>query len=152
MRMKGKKVIFSERDTFSLDCVLSPVIAEGLKKFKEVFKNCEHCGYPAIFELSQTSKDSLGDDTDYHDKVSQDLWLTVVDEMIYAFDAEEPEIPDGLLSSESFPYGESGLSELKITVNDEEAYAAYNAECANHEAKCTHGREQFAKYYTYLWW
>jgi hypothetical protein len=36
MRMKGKKPIFSYKDTWSLDMVLSPIIAEGLKKFLEV--------------------------------------------------------------------------------------------------------------------
>lgn len=109
---------------------LSPVISEGLKKFKEVFKNCEHGGYPDVFELSETSKKALGDDTDYHEKVSKDLWLTVIDEMIYAFDTDEPKL---------VPHGEIGLT-------DEE----YNAECANHEAKCRHGREQFARYYEEL--
>lgn len=152
MRLKGKKPIFNYKDTYSLDATLSPIIAEGLKKFKQVVVDCEFCGYPAVFELSQESKDVLGRDEDYYDKVSKDLWLTTLDKMIYAFGSEEPEVPHGMFEHEILPAGEDGLSEMKLQITDQTAYDAHKLACKIHEGKCEEGRELFAKYYNNLWW
>lgn len=152
MRLKGKKPIFNYDDTYSLDATLSPIIAEGLKKFKQVVMDCEFCGYPAVFELSQESKDALDMDDDYYDNVSKDIWLSTLDKMIYAFDSKEPEVPDGLLEHETLPSDKEGLSEMKIHVTDEKAYNAHKLACKIHEGKCEEGREIFAKYYNSLWW
>ena len=72
MYIKNKKLIFSVKDTFSLDDPLANVICSGLKKFKETIlipeDNSSIC-YPG----SLTSKD----------------WIKVIDEMIFAFDFSE---------------------------------------------------------------
>ena len=44
MRMKGKKVIYSYEDTFSMFDTLRPVIYEGVKKFRDTLKSRNEAG------------------------------------------------------------------------------------------------------------
>ena len=147
--MKGKKPIFSYKDTWSLDSVLDPIIAAGLHKFKEVVVS-ENRGYPAIFEMSDEQK-AMFDDEDYCDKISMNEWIRVLDRMIYAFEAPEPEIPDVLEHKFGEPR-EDGLIPMEIIVTNPEAHAKYKWLSEDHERKVVEGRELFSKYYNYLWW
>ncbi len=88
----------SYRDTFNLDCTLSPIICSALKKFKEVLieKACK--GIPSIVTqdlidqgiVSYTDEDSYQLSEEDFDKVYH-YYLDYIDQMIYAFDeSEEP--------------------------------------------------------------
>ena len=150
MRMKGKKTYFSYKDTWSLDSVLSPIIASGLKRFKEVItdpKNEDKVGFPGslynIVEEGTTEDEMFA------------LWLATLDTMIYAFGAKEPEIPKGMfdhitLGTETI-YGTTYTS-TELKVKDEVGLARYKQEEAEHWDKVKEGHALFATYYTSLWW
>jgi hypothetical protein len=141
MRLKGKQPIFNTRDTLSLDCTLDPIIAEGLKKFKEVIKTAEFAGYPIEFELD-------------NDDEAFENWLATIDKMIYAFDANEPEIPETnyleMVSSDE--PDENGYFPVEINVLDQEVYNKHEADDKEHRKKVQEGLDLFAKYYKALWW
>jgi len=141
MRLKGKQPIFNVSDTRSLDCTLNPVIAEGLKKFKDVIENSEFAGYPAEFELEN-------DDEAFRN------WLDVIDKMIYAFDANEPEIPktNYLEMVTSDDPNENGYFPIEINILDQEVYNKHKADDEEHHKKVQEGLDLFAKHYKSLWW
>lgn len=135
MRMRGKKPIFNIKDTYSLDSTLSPIIAGALKKFKEVSEMPKHedwFGTPA----------SLCEGLPHEEAIL--LWAEIIDKMIYAFDSEEPEIPDGIYDAELL------LEEVSGEV--EEGRNQYQALLSEHYERVSEGTELFAKHYRDLWW
>ena len=62
------KISVSEDDTYSLDDVLSPIIAASLKKFKETVESSDVKSHPMDIEF--------------------DEWMKMLDDMIYAFDSD----------------------------------------------------------------
>ena len=150
MRMRGKKAIFNYKDTWSLDSVLSPIIASGLKRFKEVItdkRNEASAGYPsALYDISEegATEDEMFD-----------LWLATLDAMIYAFDAKEPEVPSGMIEhkdGEVTVMDGQTYTECVLTVVDEVGLERYRKEEADHWYKVKEGHALFAKFYTSLWW
>jgi len=148
--MRGKKAIFNYKDTWSLDSVLSPIIASGLKRFKEVItdkRNEDHAGYPgSLHEIAEE------DATDYEMFA---LWIATLDAMIYAFDAKEPDYPSGMIEHKE---GETTVidghtyTERLLIVVDEVGLARFRQEEAEHWDKVKEGHALFAKFYTSLWW
>ena len=150
MRMRGKKAIFNYRDTWSLDSVLSPIIASGLKRFKEVItdpKNVDNVGFPStLYDIV------IGEATE---EEMSELWLTTLDTMIYAFDAKEPEIPSGMF--EHITLGVEVINGMKYTntelkVKDEVRLARYKQVEKLHFERVKEGQELFAQFYNSLWW
>lgn len=91
MRLKGKKPIFNYSDTFSLDQTLSPIIAEGLKKFLEVIKQDKCVGVPH----SILTENSLDSDNEDHLQMGMGIWHSEIEQIIFAFDLKnEPDILD----------------------------------------------------------
>ena len=149
MRMKGDKPIFNYIDTFTLDMTLGPIIVAGLRKFQEVVRESDAAGYPAEYEIKEPMKSQV----DNPDGIAFAEWMRTIDQMIYAFEDNEPEIPDNILSlREVGEEREDGSQEITIDVLDQEAYDKYMKECQIHEDKCTHGRELFCLRYKHLWW
>ena len=150
MRMRGKKAIFNYKDTWSLDAVLSPIIASGLKRFKEVItdpNSGDNAGYPS--SLYDIAEEDATEDEMFA------LWVATLDAMIYAFDAKEPEIPIGML--EHKVVGETtieGMSytETNLVVVDELALARYKIDEAEHRTKVEEGHALFAEFYPSLCW
>lgn len=143
MRMRGKKPLFGYKDTWNLDATLNTVIAAGLIKFKEVIQSDNCAGCPGVF---------VEDESDAaHNKGMKD-WYATLDKMIYAFSADEPEIPDDLFVMHSKPCEEEGYSEVNIEITDELAHKRYREEEADHWKKVQEGRILFAKHYDSLWW
>ena len=150
MRMRGKKAIFNYKDTWSLDSVLSPIIASGLKRFKEVITDPrqEHrVGFPS--SLYDIAEEGATEDEMF------DLWLATLDAMIYAFEAKEPDYPSGMIKHEK---GETTMidghtyTECLLTVVDEVGLARFRQEEADYWDKVKEGHALFAKFYTSLWW
>ena len=171
MRMKGKKPIFNYDDTYSLDSTLSPIIAEGLKKFKEVIMNDDNpAGYPLDIvdeeiedKLSQHTAPGLIVDDEHgvardpdYDKMADEYfvkWIEVIDKMIYAFENNEPEIPDGIFGDSLFGEpDENGNREWQFIILDQELYDKHRAEEDQHWKDVQEGLDLFSKHYRALWW
>lgn len=155
MRMKGKKVIFNRDDTYSLDETLRPIIAAGLHKFIETLRaqnaDPENCtfGIPACFVEAEP------DDPNYEDKLDEGVkeWFAVLEAMIYAFEADEPELDDGVLEmvSSNEP-NEQGHYPVEIIVHDKVAHDKNKEDTKIHFEKVQKGLDLFAKHFQHLWW
>lgn len=157
MRMKGKKVYFNYRDTFSLDSTLSPVILSGLKRFKEVITSPEHSdcrGVPGAV-ISDMFPDLVGHASDEQLKQADARWLEIIDTMIYAFNNKnEPDLKDYQFK---FHYRvlenlEDGGSRISIDHDNEEEYQRYKADEKEHQHKVQEGLDLFSRFYSSLWW
>ena len=147
MRMRGKKVIFSRRDVWSLDCTLSLILVEGLRKFKEVISDpatCAGCPWDFIPDKFYVSAEEM-------DK-SYEAWHEVLDKMIYAFDSKEPEIPDGIFRDEVVPMIGSDITEVKIRITNQGLYDEYKRDIEEWEKRVKEGRELFSQHYSSLGW
>jgi hypothetical protein len=152
IKKKGKWQ-FGYKDTYSLDDTLRPIIGAGLQKFYDVLKDREKndkCfGVPSSF-------------AGYHseEEVSSDSWFKALEDMIYAFTAEEPCMEDYNVSinmefielPEDHKLHGKAKSAKFTYIPDEEAYNVYRAACVDHEAKVQYGLELFGKHYQQLWW
>jgi hypothetical protein len=171
MRLRGKKPIFNVKDTWSLDSTLNPIIAEGLKKFKEVIMGENVAGYPqqVIDEfpnpLSTHAVPGLIEDEEYgvkrnpdYDKMDDEYfnkWIEIIDKMIYAFEDEKnaPEIPDNYLEMHiSEEANENGYFPCEFEITDQEKYDNHKADDEEHHKKVQEGLDLFAKHYKSLWW
>ena len=150
MRFKGKKPIFSYTDTFSLDMVLEPIIATGLKKFKEVCQSKEFVGCPNDFLKPYKPQGNREITDEDHNKAVQD-WYKCLDKMIYTFDATEPEIPDNVLELIESKR-KDGLVECDIVILEKGLYKQHHEDLVEHYKTKQEGLVLFAKYFTSLWW
>ena len=148
MRMKGKKPIFNYKDTWSLDMVLSPIIAEGLKKFLEVKRSdkSDYFGIPGGVIEEYRKRNNLPEDGWHHtneDLAKADvLWEEILEEMIYAFEDKEPNPDD-------FGYNITLKDGQLVSTGDKEGF---NKAMQEHEARVANGHELFGKFYKNLWW
>jgi hypothetical protein len=170
MRFKGKKPIFNYDDTWSLDATLSPIIAEGLKKFKEVIMKDNVAGYPqnivddhisplkiqSIPTLMEDETKGVKKNPDYDkmDDVYFNKWLMIIDKMIYAFDTKEPELPeekylDMVVSDKP---NEQGYFPCEFEILNQKIYDQVKKEDKEHQDKVREGLELFGKHYGALWW
>lgn len=153
MRMRGKKPIFSYKDTWDLETVLNPVIAAGLRKFYEV----KHSPKSKWFGVSgkvihdyqvangldirmDTSKELL-------EKVDQ-YWDEILLKMIYAFEDKEPE-------GVSYNFDWDVVFDPKfrmVLTGDPKEKERYDKDCETHRQKVLEGRQLFIDYYDCLWW
>ena len=151
MRMKGKKPIFNRKDTWSLNDVLSPIIAEGLKKFLEVKRSekGEWFGVPGGAIEEYQKRNELPIDGWHADnetlKEADKVWEEILEKMIYAFENKEPN-PDDYGYNIEFKDGK-----MVITGNVLER-KRYAKDVTIHENKVKEGHELFGKFYNNLWW
>lgn len=151
MRMKGKKPIFNYGDTYSLDVVLSPIICAGIARFREVILEQHEKGFGGVpGELVK----ELGIDSDDEKAFESafDHWISILDQMIYAFGENEPSITDYDFSFDMKPVGEEDELRYTIDVVNQEEHDRYEAELADHNKKVQEGLDLFAQYYHSLWW
>lgn len=141
MRKLHGEWIASEKDTWDLDNVLSPIILAGLKKFREVITDRANNG--KVYGIPVYITDNYDNVTDK----DMQRWLDIIDLMIYAFDNNEPTIEE---------YGIRFLDEYDndtvFAVDDIEAWGRYMLALKAHKAKQLRGRQLFAEYYNDLWW
>lgn len=157
-RFKGKKILFSRKDTWSLDCVLSPIIAEGLKKFLEVIQapdcvaGCSSDFLPKGYERLSSEEQEVVLDKGIKE------WHEAIEKMIYAFDSKEPEIPDNVMDMEFVPSEEdkklasAKYYEIRKIIHNQELYDGFNKEREEHYKKVEEGHKLFGEFYTSLWW
>lgn len=157
MRMKGKKVYFSYRDTFSLDCTLSPVILSALKRFKEVVTSPEHSDWRGIpgRVICDLFPDNDGNLTDEQSAQADARWLEILDIMIYAFDHKnEPDLKDYNFKFHHrvLERYENGDSRITIDNDNETEYQRYKADEKAWREKVEEGHTLFGRYLKCLWW
>lgn len=159
MRIHKGKPKFSYKDTWGMDSVLSPIICEGLKKYKEVAKGRTQSisgnFISDMLDMEVVIRNDQHGFSDEHWQVLDDLWWDIIDEMIYAFDLKsEPNIMEYNFShifEESGEQGSLGLSgKFKCTNEDESERYINDMKAWN--GRCDKGRDYFAKYYNSLWW
>lgn len=163
MRMKGKKVLFSRNDTYSLYSVLNPVICEGLKKFKEVLLNDsvakEWAGVPCVV-LNKLFPE--GGDVDKYTHSEEQLnkgqeeWHSILDKMIYAFENKEPDVNDYnydyVAGENHMKETEDGYFEWNMLPDNDEEYRRYREDERSHSEKVQEGLNLFSIYFNNLWW
>lgn len=167
MRLKGKKPIFNYKDTWSMDKTLSPIIAEGLKKYKEVVETSEFGGVPGTL-VCEMFPDTPFNHTDEQIEMASERWYEVLDLMIYAFEDKEPNLEDYNFEfhqvwasrreqeSEGVEEGREKAIEENPTFtieNDNEVeYNRYREDEKAHNLKVDEGLQLFGKFYKNLWW
>lgn len=153
MRFTGRKGWqASFNDTWSLDSTLAPIIVAGLKKFKEVITEDGkdyRKGYPVdiLTEVSEKHGLPYGEETNYcvSEELGELTWNTFlgyIDEMIYAFESEEPEF-DRPIHLKDLKRGE---------IHKEKEWQDYVQERKEWNERCLKGRMLFAKHFESLWW
>lgn len=125
MYIKKGKPYFGYKDTWSMDGVLTPIIAAGITKFKDDWCKSQMAGLNGVFttECIDTSMVSYIDDYDYSPddwRKMEQVYVYMLDEMIYAFGSEEPDWVD--------------IQEL-----------------LDYNKRCDQGRMWFAQYFHSLW-
>ena len=142
---------FGYKDTWSLDCSLSPIIAAGLTKFHDVLKEKNAkggcIGIPNGF---MKNEEEWVTDSDIQD------WLDTLQQMIYAFQDNAPEIKDFHFSFNIIEVEDAtpihGCSKpYHIEPTNQEAYDAFRAAEKEHQERVQKGLELFAKHYKDLW-
>lgn len=142
MRMRGKKPIFSYRDTYDMGHTLSPIICEGLKKFKATVEKSNVAGVPGL--LIQDLGFELGGDYDF--EYVRSVWMDYLDKMIYAFDYnEEPTLED-------FNVTYTWEDNCGIRCSNPEGMKLYKEAEGEWIKRVEEGRALFAKYFGSLWW
>ena len=137
--MKGKKPIFSYKDTWDLTVVLNPIIAEGLIKFRDTLEHSEKNFIPC--NLTPNAPKGW-EGVHVYDEGDIDLkqeWLDTLDKMIYAFKNEEPEY-------------EGDFIPMTLTPTDESLWEKYLEDMNRHSERVKEGLHLFAKHYHDLWW
>lgn len=135
MRIHKGKPVFSYKDTYSLESVLSPIILSGLVKFRDVLaereKNGNMYGVP-IF------------DDNYSGEPQSEKWFQILDKMIFAFDDKnEPDIGNYQFSIDY---------KNDFAILNQEAYDNYKKDLERWNKLKQEGLDLFAKHYVDLWW
>lgn len=134
MYIKKGKPHFGKKDTWSMNYVLAPIIAAGLVKFKEDWLVRHEAGLNGGLTQWCVDTGMVGyiDDYDYSEadwgKMEQ-VYLYMLDEMIYAFSSERPE------------YSKHSSVDFETHIVNTKAYYA----------RCDIGRGFFAEYFDSLW-
>lgn len=140
MRMHKGKPVFSYKDTYSLDGVLSTIILAGLVKFRDTLKerdlNGKAYGVP-IF------------DDNYEGEPQSDKWFEILDKTIFAFDDKnEPDVSSYKIVFKLL----TDKSEGFCSVSNQEGYDKYYKDMEDWNKKKQEGLDLFAKHYNSLWW
>lgn len=143
---------FGYRDTYSLDCTLSPIIYAGLSKFHEVLEKRNKEGGC----LGVPSEYCANPDVDVTDQEVQN-WLDDIKKMMYAFENKEPDMKDYSFSLEMVPVpggvAKEGMSiPYTIECDNEEEKARYYADLGAHEKRVQEGLDLFGSKFKSLWW
>lgn len=156
MRMKGKKSIFTYKDTYSLDSTLAPIILEGLKKFKGVImernENDRVFGVPIKCHHGESEQHH----TEEERKEALAQWLSILDTMIYAFDRKnEPSMDDYNFTLNMVVLGrneEDETSDVDIKCDNEEEYQRFRRDEEEHHERVKEGHRLFGEFFDSLWW
>jgi len=146
MYIKHGAPMFSQRDMWSLDETLKPILCSALKKFRE---SCEHKQGVPLSVLPELPKGYVGHYTDEQLEEGHRKFLEILDKMIYAFDGtQEPQ-----MESYGFDFNWIDLGEGRVTIEctNEDERERYNRDMKVWQEKCLEGRLLFAEHFESLW-
>ena len=146
MRFTKGTYKFNRNELWNLDIALSKVIADGLIQFRDMKKH----GVPSEFCI---------ENDDINLTISNQNWIDCINKMIYAFENDEPEVPNGIFNNWFEEVDENDISyvngvkltKCNIKVINQPLYDAYKEKQRIHEEKVQEGLELFAKYFKNLW-
>ena len=164
MYMKHGKIKFGYKDSYDCTYVLSPIIRDCIKNFRDVLIKREEEGkFTGVPTL--VLEDLFGEEYVTHKYESDeglspsDLqqgfehWLTILDQIIYAFDPEnEPDYQGGWTENEDhLTETENGYTRWNLSP-DESKWKEYTEAREGWMDQVEHGRKLFSKFYQCLWW
>ena len=152
VQFKYGKVKFGYKDTWSMDLVLKQIIADGVRKFKEVIIEKKDTDYVSV-PISVFTKEELSNFVDVTDEHFQ-RWVDILDKIIYAFEDNEPSTDDYNYTHE-FIRGEPdehGNTSMTILRSDENEHQRWLNDSKIHKDKVLDGRKLFAEHFDGLWW
>lgn len=156
MRIKHGKVVFGYRDSFSADPVLSQIIADWLKNFKKVLSErigtdaLIGCPYNLLEDLYGKTEDGHYSDAQIREGLRK--FVEILDEMIYAFESDEPEPTCEYILDDVCKDGGESFIRFRVIPEDEDRYESWLDDVKEHYKRVERGRDLFAKYYDNLWW
>lgn len=144
---------YNQENTKSLDEALGPVIVGGLKEYLALIEklklgdDTEIC-IPNAYKLSEIEK--LNNEGFYtSSELAVNKWIQAIEKMIYAFEDDEPKLPDGIINMN---YNEMSGGDVKVDILDKDGYSEHSKLYEIHYKKVEDGLELFAKHYRDLWW
>jgi hypothetical protein len=152
MYIKKGKPCFGYKDTWSMGCTLAPIITSGLIKFREEWlKSGNGMAGTVISDLLDMGVvTSLGENIwefTSEDWVKMDqVFLHFLDEMIFAFDDNEP---DNMEFNLRFLPRDLDFTEEEREANKLE-HSRYRKVLKEHQDRCDKGRMLFAEYFNAL--
>ena len=157
MYMKHGKVVFGEKDTYSLPYTLNPIIGAALLKFKEVEgKSSYRHAAPNNFiedvlgqEVQYTNDDEGFVIREVDEELMSTLWDECIDKMIFAFTSEEPDIMDYDFEMKIIKDSDKNLT---FMCTDEVENKRYTEDVMEWQDKVNEGYLLFGKYLQNLWW
>lgn len=157
MRYTGRKGWhFSNKDVWSLNETLSPVILEGLKKFREMDRD----GIPSKVLMNFSDSGLINKMDENYFISDEDLdkalseWNIILDKMIYAFDFKNiPKLKDynysiNLISEEK---DQNGLIPAKFEIDNQKEFDRYKEDQKKNKELSQEGYELFGIYFSSLW-
>lgn len=145
MRYSKGRWIASYKDTYSLDCTLSPIIYAGLSKFHEVLeKRNKEKGCLGVPDEYMKDPEQWVTDSDVQD------WLDDIKKMMYAFGDTGPDITEYDFKTLMIPVPEKKGYTLQSTNKSERD--RYHNDCKIHEEKVQEGLNLFGQKFKSLWW
>lgn len=148
------KLVFSLEEVENMDEVLGSLICAGLVAYRHTYtiqtkspgysvpqSMIDYCVAHSLFpkHLAYSSKNL---------DLAKRLWLTTLDSMIYAFEADYPKSSDFKVKYKS-EEKEPGC--FHFTPVDNGDWKAYQKALDDHNDKVLRGREQFAAHFADLW-
>lgn len=139
---------FGYKDTYGLDSTLNPIIAAGVRKFKEVLVTRNKDGKCFGVPSSVCYSDNVTD-TDIQN------WFDILDKIIYTFEDKEPDISAynyniKMINGDVDPV--TGNTQVFFECDNDQEYNRYTNDLEIHVKKVQDGLNLFAKHYKDLWW
>jgi len=148
MRTRGKKIIFSRRDTWNMGDLLAYIISEGIQKFRE--KDDWFGGVPCTFlvDLFGTC-DTTEEQMDYGAKIWDDLLKLIAETAV----AEEPEYNGGFHEGPEHKVKTSpNTTRWDTKPTDPKEWERYKRESEYYELNKRLAMEEFGRYIYDIWW
>jgi len=152
VKLKYGKVKFGYKDSWSAEPVLSEIIADWLKNFRNVLWE-KRVGCPQqVLDLVYPDHDHFNY-TDEQIKQGLVKWFEMIDDMIYAFENIEPVYSGEWVNGEGHgDIDEHGHTRWNKQPSDPDAYRQHRDLCDRHHQRVKKGRQLFTEHYDSLWW
>ena len=165
MRYTGRKGWqASKRDVWSVENTLCPIIGATVVKYREEsVKDGKFVeGVPVKFceELVENDLVKWEDGTslilsDEDERIVAEEWLSVIDKIVYAFTAEEPDIMDynfSFIKGDKEPEKtEDGFTKFNLVCTNKKEQARYIKDGNAHYEKVEEGYKLFGKWLRDIW-